>query len=168
MIKKINLILFIALLFGQCTSEPTSFSQEALTQKAIDTNGNDKTLATILDNLKGKVVLIDIWGSWCGDCIKAIPTINALKKEYGTQITVLYLSMDKTQDAWKNAIKKYELDGMHYFIGREQWGEVFGKSIELNWIPRFMVLDKKGNILLHRAEVADDPRIREALDLGNS
>lgn len=168
MIKKINLVFFIALFFWQCSSEPTSFSAEALTQVTLDTRSNEKTFATILDDLKGEVVLIDVWASWCGDCLKAIPTINALKKEYGNQITVLYLSMDKTQDDWKKAIEKYELDGVHYFIGREKWSDVFGKSIELNWIPRFMVLDKKGNILLHRAEVADDQRIREALDKGNS
>lgn len=162
--KKHILLLILATLFlCQCKkAEPTSFDKEAIQQKVSNMKGQSISLAEVFANAKGQIVLIDIWASWCGDCIKSIPEIKKFKKKYGNKVKFLYFSMDKEKQSWKEAIAKYELEGEHIYLGSE-WKSKFNTSINLKWIPRFMILDKDGSIKLYNAEQASDSRIEETL-----
>jgi len=71
-----------------------------------DTNGNIFNLSS----LKGKVVLIDFWASWCTPCRESLPNVVKLYDKYkGKNFTVLSVSLDKDKDAWLNAIRKFHL-----------------------------------------------------------
>jgi thiol-disulfide isomerase/thioredoxin len=99
------LILVSALSFGQKVPKvlKTSFSKEALAQTITMQNGKKTTMSKILAKHKGKVVLVDLWASWCGDCVKAMPEAEKLKVK-NPNIDVIYLSLDRKEDAWKNGI----------------------------------------------------------------
>ncbi|PVX52345.1 thioredoxin-like protein [Balneicella halophila] len=162
--KYILLVLTIPLFFIQCKkSEPTSFDTKALDDKVKTTQGETLTVKEMLNNYKGEIVLIDIWASWCGDCLHSLPTVKFLKEKYGAQVTFLYSSMDKDKEAWHKALEKYDIKGEHYYLGSE-WKTNFLTSIELNWIPRFMILGKDGSIKLYNAKKADDPKIERILE----
>lgn len=138
-----------------------AFKKEALENKMIALDGSPVAFKDILKKYEGKTVVIDVWASWCSDCIKGMPKVKTLQTEF-PNVTYLFLSMDKTPEAWKKGIEKYEVNGEHYMATDGMKG-VFGKSIDLNWIPRYMVVDKKGKIALFRAIEADDTKLIETL-----
>lgn len=156
-------LLFLLLSFTQCKqSEPTAFSARALQQEVITPEGETLTLAEVFENHKGETLFIDIWASWCGDCVKSIPKVKELKNQYGAEVTFLYFSMDKEKEEWLAATNKYALEGVHFYMGND-WKSTFNQSINLNWIPRFMIIGKDGSIKLFKAEKVNDPKIEQTL-----
>lgn len=155
-------ILFFAFTLSSCAQEEqSSFKKEALKNEMVTFEGNLIHFKDILKKYKGKTIVLDIWASWCSDCIKGMPKVKALQTQF-PDATYLFLSMDKTLENWKKGIEKYEVNGEHYMVTDGMKG-IFGKSIDLNWIPRYMVVDKKGKIALFRAIEADDTKLIETL-----
>lgn len=160
------LILFMGLnTFAQKAPEvmKTEFPTKALQDKVVDLKGNEMTIEKALSQYKGKIVLLDMWASWCGDCIKNMPALKALH-ENNPDVKFVYFSMDKTDEAWKNGIEKYDIQGEHFFFGNNWKGE-FGTSIDLNWIPRYLVLDQKGKIANYYTVEANDPKVQASIDI---
>ncbi len=155
--------VFICLCITNCEAqpEPTQFSEAALNAVFVNPEGEKESLKTILETYKGKKVLIDIWASWCRDCIVGLPDLKALQEEH-KDVTYLFLSMDKTQKSWKNSIKKYDITGVHYFMP-SGWDGPFSDFMDLDWVPRYMVVDSESNIKLFRAITANDLKIKEHL-----
>src|SRR5690606_9417142 len=96
------------------------------------------------------------------DCIKCFPELKNLQQKY-PEAAYVFLSLDRAVDKWKEAIEKYELNGEHYYLNETMKGE-FGQSIELDWIPRYIVVDAEGNIALKKAIVANDPILINTLE----
>jgi len=144
-----------------CRVEKKTFSKEALAEKLLATDGTQQTFGSILNQYKGKNLVIEVWASWCGDCIKAMPNVKALQAS-NPDVSYLFISMDKTADKWKEGIEKHELKGDHY-MALDQMKGVFGKAIDLDWIPRYIVVDKKGKIVLYRAVETDFEKINNTL-----
>ncbi len=160
--KKMNYLLILFISFLSCnTTAPVQFSEEALNDTFITQEGDLIAFKSILENHQGKTLVIDVWASWCRDCIEGMPKIKKLQEEYN-DATYIFLSLDKTQKAWERGIKKYQIEGAHYFM-KSGWEGAFGKFLDLDWIPRYMVVDAKGNIKLFKAVKADDIRIEENL-----
>jgi len=162
--KKIAYLLFTCLLIFNCKAqEPfTEFPQEALQDTFINLGNENISFEKILDKYKGKTILIDVWASWCGDCIKGMPKVKALQKT-NKDIVYLFLSADRSYNSWKKGINKYQVEGEHYFMPKGM-KSAFGKSIGLDWIPRYMVIDPEGKIKLFRAIKADDNQLINALN----
>ncbi|WP_329806133.1 TlpA family protein disulfide reductase [Flavobacterium facile] len=159
--KKILATLALGLTLTSCQAQ-TEFSKESLAGKLTTTDNKDITFEEILNQNEGKVVVIEVWASWCSDCIKSMPQVKILKNNY-PDVAFVNLSCDKTHDAWLNGIEKHEVTGENYLIKDGMKGE-FGQSIKLDWIPRFIVLDKKGNIALFRAIEKDFDKIKETIE----
>jgi len=156
------LIIITSLAFFRCfAQEPIVFSKEALNDTFISLDGETVTFESILNKYKGSDIVIDIWASWCKDCVGGMPKVKELQKDYKNAAYV-FLSLDKTQVAWKNGIIKHEIKGDHYFM-QSGWKGDFGTFARLNWIPRYMVVDKQGNIKLYKSVEADDEKIKEVL-----
>jgi len=107
--KKIIAFLIIISTVLSCNSQdPKQFSAEALKDSFINLEGNSVTLQNILDTHKGKTIVIDIWASWCGDCIQGMPKVKALQSDY-QDVSYVFLSLDKSESAWKRGIQKYQV-----------------------------------------------------------
>jgi thiol-disulfide isomerase/thioredoxin len=147
--------LVIAFATFSCTSnaQKTSFSETALSETLMTTNGGQIAFKDILKNHKGKTTVIEVWASWCGDCVKAMPKVKELQANH-PEVAFTFISMDKTADKWLVGIEKHELKGDHY-MANDQMKGVFGQAIDLNWIPRYIILDKTGKIVLYRAIETD-------------
>lgn len=157
------MILTIGFCFISCKAQTdlTVFPKEALTDTFVTLEDKELSLKDILDRYKGKTILIDVWASWCRDCIIGLPNLKALQAD-NDDVVYLFISMDKTKDKWKNAIKTHDIKGEHYFMPKG-WKSAFSKAVDLDWVPRYIVVDAEGKIALFRAIKADDPNIKTHL-----
>jgi thiol-disulfide isomerase/thioredoxin len=159
--KKILVVLIAVISFSCSHAQKTSFSKEALSETVLTTDGKQVAFKDILKNHKGKTLVIEVWASWCSDCVKAMPKIKELQAN-NPNVDYVFISMDKTVDKWKEGITKHELKGDH-FMANDQMKGVFGKAIDLDWIPRYIVIDKKGKIVIYRAIETDFEKINMTL-----
>lgn len=160
--KKMNYLLVLFISFLSCNTEvPTKFSEDALNDTFLSLGGDSMTLQSILDKHEGKNVVIDIWASWCGDCIVGMPKVKALQQAY-PEAAYVFLSLDRGEDAWKRGIRKYDVQGEHYYLpdGKKS---AFGDFVDISWIPRYMLVNKAGEIVVFDVIEADDDKLIEAL-----
>lgn len=163
MIKKLFVLTTLLISTLSCAQkEETSFRKEGLENVMVNKDNQPIAFSEILKKYEGKNIVIDVWASWCSDCIKGMPKVKALQEKY-PDATYLFISMDKTYDAWLKGIEKYEVKGEHYLTSDGMKG-IFGKSINLDWIPRYMVVDKSGKIVLYKVIEADDEKLIKILE----
>ena len=163
--KNILILMSIALFSCSKQENKTYFSNEALAEKVLAVSGAEITLKSVFEKYKGKTVVVDVWASWCGDCLANLPHLQELQVQTkdNNDLVYLFLSVDKKQEAWKNAIVKRKIVGEHYWLPLGMKKSVFGKDIVLDWIPRYMVIGKDGSIKLFKAIKATDPEIVKAI-----
>jgi thiol-disulfide isomerase/thioredoxin len=161
--KKIFVIATMLIsILGCAQKEETSFKKEGLENVMVTAENKPITFAEILKKYEGKTIVIDVWASWCSDCVKGMPKVKELQ-EKNPEVTFLFISMDKSYESWLKGIEKYEVRGEHYLTADGMKG-VFGKSIDLDWIPRYMVVNKKGKIALYKVIEADDEKLIKTLE----
>lgn len=137
------------------------FSDASLTEKLITTADQEIAFGDILKKHKGETVVIEVWASWCSDCIKAMPKWKALQEKH-PDVSYVLLSVDRTTEAWKVGIDKHKLEGDHYYIPDGMKGS-FGKAIDIDWIPRYIIVDKTGKVATYRAIETDFENIDNTL-----
>jgi thiol-disulfide isomerase/thioredoxin len=119
-----------------------------------------------LEDLKGKYVYIDVWATWCGPCIAEIPSLKTIEKAFhGKNIQFLSISIDddKDYDKWKKMILDKELGGMQ-LMADNNWESQFVEDFMIKGIPRFILVDPKGNILDANAPRPSDKKLVATLN----
>ncbi|MGG7034204.1 MAG: TlpA family protein disulfide reductase [Flavobacterium sp.] len=160
--KKLLLCLLLLIYSAfSATAQKTDFSKKALNEKLETLDGNSIKFKDILKQHKGKTIVVEVWASWCGDCIKAMPKVKEMQAQ-NPDASYVFISMDKTIEKWKTGIAKYEIKGNHFLTTNGMKGE-FAKALEIDWIPRYIIIDKKGEIALYRAIETDFEKINEIL-----
>lgn len=160
--KIIFFAAIVAMGLASCTAQKEKFSAEALSEILVSETLEPTELNKIIKKHEGKPILIEVWASWCGDCIKAMPLLKETQSKF-PDVAYVFISMDKTPEKWKEGINKYALTGDHYLATDGMKGS-FGKSIHLDWIPRYIILDKKGNVLVYKAIEKDFETINSTLE----
>jgi thiol-disulfide isomerase/thioredoxin len=126
----------------------------------------DKNLKTFdqviqLDQFKGKVVYIDLWGTRCKPCIEEFSFNSALKERFKKEpVEYLYLAVDygHTDDKirWKEMVQAKNLTGYNMLISaklyKEVWNTIKDSVKTMYFIPHYIILDKKGKIVYADAE----------------
>jgi len=126
-----------------------------------DKEGKQVSLAS----LKGKVVLVDVWATWCGPCKQEIPHLKKLEEQmHGKDVAIISLSTDavKDKDKWLQMIKDENLGGIQLFAGGP--GNEFSQYYKVNTIPRFLVFDKQGKIVTVDSPRPSNPALKELLE----
>jgi thiol-disulfide isomerase/thioredoxin len=101
-----------------------------------------------LSSLKGKVVLVDFWASWCGPCRKENPNVVAIYGKYHDKgFEVFSVSLDKDRDSWLNAIAKDNLLWPDHVSDLKYWKSEGAATYGVSAIPFTVLIDKKGKIV---------------------
>ena len=157
--KSIVLICVTMLLFSCSVENPTEFSEKALNDVFTSINNEEVKFKEILATNKGKKIVIDVWASWCKDCLENLPEVKKQQEE-NSEVAYLYLSLDRDLDSWKEGVKRLKLKGQHYFM-KSGWEGSFGKFLGLSWIPRYLLIDEEGKIVVfNKTKVTDDIILR--------
>ena len=110
-----------------------------------------------LSDFKGKYVLIDFWASWCPDCRRISPNVEAIAKEYqGKDLTVVAVSFDIDKEAWVKYINRNgaPVNEVHVSELKKMKESAVAKAFGVQWIPSLYLLDKDGKVLLATVEVS--------------
>ena len=100
-----------------------------------------------LSDLKGKVVLLDFWASWCGPCRRANPSVVAAYNRYKSKgFAVFNVSLDKDRQKWVDAIKQDGLDWEYHVSDLKFWSSQAAALYKVQAIPQQFLIDKSGKI----------------------
>ena len=99
-----------------------------------------------LSKFKGQVVLLDFWASWCGPCLIDLPDLRKIKEKTAPlPVVFLNLSIDTDDTAWREAIDKHEIKGIH--VRADGFGSDVAKSYQVTGIPSYYLVDSQGLIV---------------------
>jgi thiol-disulfide isomerase/thioredoxin len=121
---------------------------------------------TALESLRGNYVYIDVWATWCGPCIQEIPFLQKVEEQYAAKkIVFVSISIDNTNDRekWRNFVNKKQLEGIQ-LLADNLFDSKFIREYGIQGIPRFILIDKDGNIVNAEAPKPSDPKLIELLD----
>jgi|GEM_PF-1096027 len=131
--------------------------------------GSVSSMNELIKPYAGKIVYLDIWGTWCGPCKIEMKYVHELKKKFkGRDIVFVYLDMDDNlRDAsWKEYLTYYGIEGEHYRMTNEEiqsiWTEIKKEGGTTGRYPTYVLFDRKGKIITPEAE---RPSSREKLYL---
>jgi thiol-disulfide isomerase/thioredoxin len=153
---------------GETKVEATQEAQPEESLQVVTANGveapdftlndiNGKSLS--LSDLRGKYVILDFWGSWCGWCIKGIPEMKAYYEKYKGKFEILGIDCGDTEEKWKEAVKKHELPWLHVFNPEDS--RVL-ESYGIEGFPTKIIVDPDGKIV--KTIVGEDPAFYTLLD----
>jgi len=105
-----------------------------------------------LEDLRGKVVYVDVWATWCGPCKTEIPHLEKLQEKFhGQPVAFVSVSIDKNADAWAKMIKEKNMTGLQLLADQAGNSQIC-KDYKIQGIPRFLLIDQAGNIVNAQAD----------------
>ena len=108
--------------------------------KAVDGRDVD------VQKMKGKVVLIDFWATWCGPCVQELPNVlAAYEKLHPKGFEIVGISFDQSKESLTKFTADKKMAWVQYFDGKG-WQNEIGKLYGINSIPAMWLVDKKGNV----------------------
>jgi thiol-disulfide isomerase/thioredoxin len=129
---------------------------------------NGKTVQDIkivLQKYQGKLVLIDLWASWCAPCLQEIPFTEQLKEKYKSKnIVFVSISTDSQISDWKKAANAEKLNGVNDYLLLNSNSSTFMKQYRVQSIPRYMLVDKSGKMLNDDAPRPSEAKLRTLID----
>lgn len=111
-------------------------------------------------SLKGKVVLVDFWASWCEPCKISMPFLNSLAKKYKGKVEVIGINVDEAKKDAEGFLKDHPAPSVKFVSDAKQ---EFIKKVDVTTMPSSFILDKSGTVVLrHEGFREDDKKDIEA------
>ena len=116
------------------------------------------------NSLKGKLVYVDVWATWCDPCVEEIPAMKALQEEYkGKDVVFVSLSVDRDKEEWKKMVAEKKMEGLQLHLNLVTQGE-FVTNNDITSIPRFFLIGKDGKIIDIAAPRPSNAKIKELIN----
>ena len=123
-----------------------------------DMSDGEKILRKIIEPYKGKIILVDVWGTWCAPCkMRLSHSQEEYERLKDFDIVYLYLCNRSSDESWKNVIKEYRIEGdnvVHYNLPERQQAAV-EHFIGVNGYPTYKLIDRDGTLLDVNADPID-------------
>lgn len=115
-----------------------------------------------LSSLKGRVVLIDFWATWCAPCVEEQPELKTLYQTFSAQVKgqafeILGVSLDRSKESWQKAIDRFGISWPQV-SDLKFWKSPVAKAYEIQELPFNVIIDGQGKIIaqnLHGKELED-------------
>ena len=107
-----------------------------------------------LASLKGKFVIIDFWGTWCGACLAGVPEMKKFRDKHADRLQIVGLAKDKVIAKVQECIKKNEMNWPNILIGKGEQDYVAKYNVQ--GYPTKVLLDRNGKILLRTVGESED------------
>lgn len=100
---------------------------------------------SLVDNYSGKIVLMDLWATWCMPCRVAMENMKPLKEEYGDSVSFVYVTGEtSSEETWRSLIP--DIKGEHYYLTDPQWKDLC-KQFKVKSIPSYLLIDWDGLVV---------------------
>lgn len=145
--------------------EAAKMQEEAARKQAVGIDAPSFTLNDIegkplsLSSLRGKYVILDFWGSWCGWCIKGFPKMKEYYSKYAGKFEILGIDCGDTEARWKAAVEKHQLPWLHVYVPE---GATITKDYGITGYPTKIIVGPDGKIF--KSIIGEDPAFYELLD----
>ena len=158
---KTHFIIIFMLIFSGFTWAQNKKIEIGKKAPEISMTKADGTLFS-LSTLKGKLVLIDFWATWCSPCMEEQPVLKTLYDTYSEQVKgnkfeILGVSLDKNKDSWQKAIDRFQINWTQ-ISDLKFWKSPVAKSYEVDELPFNIIIDGEGTIIaknLHDKELEE-------------
>ena len=119
------------------------------------------SLVSIRD-FSDKVVYINFWATWCGPCLKNIPELNKMIKEFSGNDDVVFVNicLFSVKDKWEKTIRKTQLQGINLFP-EGAWGEKLSAEFAVRSVPTYVILNKENKLFENHTDKA--PLVKEKI-----
>jgi len=128
-----------------------------------DAKDADTLFAQLTDPYRGKIVYIDIWGTWCGPCKQQMKYVGEVKEALkDKEVIFMYFANNSPEESWENVIKVNQLTGeniVHYRLPDKQQAMI-ERRLSIRSYPTYILMDKAGNIVNMKAP---RPQLKEEL-----
>lgn len=144
--KKILIALFIIVLLASCSPEEAGINSDKGAKETTQIAIKDIKMQMIdsddvsINDLKGNIVIIDFWASWCGPCRNSIPFYNRMNEKYGEQgLIIIGLNVNEDEETIKKAKTDFNIN---YFLALPD--EKFSTHFKVQGIPAMFMFDREG------------------------
>jgi thiol-disulfide isomerase/thioredoxin len=163
----LSTIFLLLVVFTINAQSSDSKKSKATKVKMVDLNdekNSSLSLDAILKKYRGNVIYLDFWASWCGPCKREMPHSTKLKENYkGQDIVFIYMSTDKNAAKWESMIAQLEIGGDHYRASPKVRQDIIDR-FDLQYIPRYVLLNKKGKVADANAKRPSDPMVKSDIE----
>lgn len=134
--------------------------QPAPTFKLASLEGKELSL----EELKGKVVYVDFWASWCRPCLGEMPAAKKMKEHFKgrSDVAFVYISIDDKEDNWRQMIEKQGIEGIHLFS--QGWESDAPRAYAVRGIPRYLLINHEGKLIDAHMSRPSDPATIERIE----
>ena len=97
-----------------------------------------------LSDFRGKWVVLDFWGSWCGWCVKGFPALKEAYKEYGDRLAVIGIDCNESEEDWREGVKKHELPWINVYNGNDR---SLYEAYNITGFPTKAIINPEGKLV---------------------
>lgn len=140
------------------------FAQKVQDLELLDTKGRAVSMAEVMKNHPNDFFLIDFWATWCKPCIEGVAMMDKMKMP--SNVSIISLSLDKAKDRakWEKKTKELRQSISYLAVEDSKVNKSFLKFIELQSVPRYILMDKKMRLVdeafFHPNEPSFLPKLR--------
>ncbi|WP_316836613.1 TlpA disulfide reductase family protein [Pedobacter nutrimenti] len=118
-----------------------------------------------LSDFKGKVVLVDVWATFCGPCKELIPALNQLEADLHDHKDLVFVGVaqdgPRARNTWLKIIKEKQMGGIQLFAGGGN--NILASDYKIKVMPRYLIFDRQGNVVTTEAPLPSNPGLKKML-----